>query len=100
VLTRAQVAPRVLAESRPDVHPRALITLALCPGPLPPEVSSRLVHDALEHRVASVRHAAVSVLGMAGDPALGRLVGEARTREAAAWWRATGPAVGDHLAAR
>ncbi|WP_299056033.1 hypothetical protein [uncultured Nocardioides sp.] len=95
VVTREQLAESVMSEKRPDVYPRALISLGLSHGALPPEVSARLATDAVEHGLASTRHASLFALGLAGDPVLRALARVEPSRQGAQWWLSVGPAVLD-----
>lgn len=95
VVSREQLAGHVLAETRTDVYPRALVSLGLSHGAMPAELSARLAEDAVSHELSATRHASLFALGLAGDPVLRSLARVEPSRQGAQWWLSVGPAVLD-----
>src|SRR5690606_2746664 len=89
---RNDVVAQTIAETRPTIRARALVTAGLG-GSLTDEQAQAIVGK-LDHAKPLERHATLFALGMAGSPELTALAGspDPDTQRGVAWWLSQGAA--------
>lgn len=94
---RSRVLLQSLAETRPTIRARALVTLGLHPEPITTEEAGPILQKLEEGMHANERHATMFALGMAAPDQVKPLLDhdDELVRRSAAWWEKQGPAIHD-----